>query len=363
MSVGVGVIGAGVISDTYLTNLNSFSDVSVRFVADLDTDRAATQAAKHDVSGSGTVAQLLDRDDIELVVNLTIPAAHAEVGTAVLAAGKHLWQEKPLATNREDAAALLALAEANGLRVACAPDTVLGPGLQTARRAIESGRIGKPATGLALFQSRGPDAWHPGPEFLFQAGGGPLFDIGPYYLTTLALIFGPVHRVTATGTRARTQRVIQAGPRVGTVFDVTEPTTVNALIEFSGGGSAQLLMSFDSGVPRACVEVTGEHGSLILPDPNNFDGDTVWCPVTGDEEQTFPSAGHAATRGIGVLDLARSIRAGVPERASGRLAYHVLDVMAGVDDAARSGEPVLIESGFEPVPLLPTDWDPLASTV
>ncbi|MFD0555971.1 putative dehydrogenase [Stackebrandtia endophytica] len=363
MSMGVGIIGAGVISDTYLANLNGFGDVSVRFVADLDTARAAAQATRHDVADSGTVAQLLERDDVELVVNLTVPAAHAEVGSAVLESGRHLWQEKPLATNRTDAAKLLELAEANGLRVACAPDTVLGPGIQTARRAVESGRIGRPITGLALFQSRGPDAWHPGPEFLFQAGAGPLFDIGPYYLTTLALVFGPVRRVTATGTRARTRRTIQAGPRAGTVFDVTEPTTVNALIEFVDGGSAQLLMSFDSGVSRTCVEVTAEHGSLILPDPNGFDGDTRLCSVSDAEELTFPAAGHTATRGIGVLDLARSIRAGVPERAGGRLAYHVLDVMVAVDEAARRGEPVAVESRFDPIPLLPDDWDPFARTL
>lgn len=362
MSTGVGVIGAGNISDTYLSNLNGFADTSVLFIADLDTERAAAQAAKHAVPGHGTVDQLLATDDIELVVNLTIPAAHAEIGAAALRAGKHVWQEKPLATDLDDARKLLDLADEVGRRIACAPDTVLGPGVQGALRAIRAGAIGEPGTGLAVFQSSGPDRWHPSPEFLFQAGGGPLFDMGPYYLTTLALVFGSAKRVTATGTRARTSRVIQAGPRAGTAFDVTEPTTVNALIEFHSGASTQFLLSFDSGLSRSTVEITGEAGTIVLPDPNHFDGATKLHPVPVVDPTTMVTETYPAGRGIGAVDLVRSIRAGEPERAGGRLAYHVVEIMTAIDRSAKAGGGVAIESVFDDVPLLPEDWDPFAAT-
>ncbi|HWO63713.1 MAG TPA: Gfo/Idh/MocA family oxidoreductase, partial [Umezawaea sp.] len=196
--VGVGVIGAGVISDAYLKNLTSFPDVRVLAVADLDVARAAERAELHGVPRSGGVAAVLGDPDVEIVVNLTIPAAHVEVGLAVLDAGKHVWTEKPLALDRESARKLLDRAQEKGLRVASAPDTVLGAGLQTARRAVDAGRIGEPRTALAIFQTPGPESWHPAPEFLFQAGGGPLLDMGPYYLTTLVQLFGAIRRVTAT---------------------------------------------------------------------------------------------------------------------------------------------------------------------
>jgi predicted dehydrogenase len=189
--VGVGVIGAGVISGEYLRNLTAFPDLAVRFVADLDTDRAKAQAEAFGVPASGTVAELLAREDIEIVVNLTIPAVHVEVGLEILRAGKHVWSEKPVAMDRESGLLLLEEARRRGLRVACAPDTVLGSGLQTGLRAIAEGQIGEPLTALAVMQASGPESWHPSPEFLFDTGGGPLFDIGSYYPTALALGCGP----------------------------------------------------------------------------------------------------------------------------------------------------------------------------
>lgn len=362
MSAGIGVIGAGTISDTYLKNLTAFGDTRVVFVADLLPDRAAAQAERFGVPGSGTVDRLLTCEDVEIVVNLTIPAAHAEVAAAALRAGKHVWQEKPLAVDLTEAGRLLDLAREKGLRIACAPDTVLGPGIQSALRVIRSGSIGAPITGSARFQSSGPDRWHPSPEFLFQAGGGPLFDIGPYYLTTLAHVFGPAKRVTATGVRAHERRVVQAGPRAGTVFDVTEPTTVNALIEFRNGSSSQFSVSFDSGVSSASIEVTGNAGTVAFPDPNQFDGATRLHPVPVTEPTTINVDPYPAGRGIGVVDLVRSIRTAVPERAGGRIAYHTLEVMTAIDRAARAGEPVVIDSVFDEVPLLPEDWDPFAVT-
>lgn len=361
--VGVGLIGAGVISDTYLTNLSSFPDVRVLMVADLDVDRAAAQAARHAVPRSGTVSALLDDPAIELVVNLTIPAVHVDVGLAALEAGKHVWTEKPLALDRPSARKLLDRARELGLRVASAPDTVLGAGLQSARRAMDAGRIGEPCTALALFQSPGPESWHPAPEFLFQAGGGPLLDMGPYYLTGLVQLLGPIRKVTATAGRARETRVIGSGPRSGTAFPVTVPTTTAALLEFARGGSAQLLMSFDSAVPRTSLEVAGTLGTAVLPDPNRFDGSTLLYLLGSAGPSELPAEGHAASRGTGVLELARAIRAGVPERASGALAYHVLDAMQAIEESAADGRSVLLQSTADIPPALPIDWDPYARTL
>lgn len=362
--VGVGVIGAGVISNQYLQNLTSFPDIDVRFVADIDLPRAEEQAKKYGVTGFGTVEELLSDPAVEIVVNLTIPAAHVEVSSAVLAAGKHVWSEKPLALDRPGGQRLLEEAGPAGLRVACAPDTFLGAGLQTAFRLIAEGAIGRPLTALALMQSPGPDSWHPNPEFLFQEGGGPLFDIGPYYLTTLVQVFGPVRQVNAAASTARPVRVIGAGPRAGTEFDVTVPTHHGALLSFESGASAQTIFSFESYRSRTgFVEVSGSSGTLAFPDPNTFKGDTTIFDAAHADGSPVPAVGSTSSRGTGVVDLARAIRAGVPERASGEQAYHVLDVMVSIAEAAASGETVTVESSFQRGPVVPADWDPTASTL
>ncbi|MGM1062802.1 Gfo/Idh/MocA family protein [Saccharothrix sp. Mg75] len=361
--VGVGVIGAGVISATYLENLTGFPDLRVLAVADLDPARAAARAAEHGVPRSGTPDELLADPEVELVVNLTTPAAHVPVGLAALDAGKHVWVEKPLALDRASGRALLDRARERGLRVACAPDTVLGAGFQTARRAVDAGRIGEPRTALALFQVPGPESWHPAPEFLFQAGGGPLLDMGPYYLTALVQLLGPVRRVTATGGRARDTRVIGSGPRAGSEFAVTVPTTVTALVEFRRGGSAQLVLSFDSALSRTgFIEVSGTGGTAVLPDPNRFDGSTaLHLAGAGDAgPEELAAVGHTASRGTGALELARAIRAGVPERASGELAHHVLDAMLSIEESIGRGRWVDVASTAEVPPALPADWDPFS---
>src|SRR5690606_18622401 len=227
---GVGLVGAGNISDQYLANLTRYPDVEVRFVADLDLARAAAQAQRYGVPASGTVEELLAREDVDVVVNLTVPAVHAEVGHRVLAAGKHVWSEKPLALDAGTAAALLADAAARGLRVACAPDTVLGAGVQTALRAIARGDIGEPLTATTMFHVPGPEAWHPSPDFLFARGAGPLFDMGPYYVTTLVHALGSATRVQAVASTSRTTRTIGSGPRAGETFAVEVPTHHAALI-------------------------------------------------------------------------------------------------------------------------------------
>ena len=366
--VGVGVIGAGVISTQYLENLTRAPDVRVLMVADLDADRAAARAAEFGVPSSGTVAELLARDDIEIVVNLTIPAAHVPVALDALAAGKHVWSEKPFALDLVGGQALLDEAHRAGLRVACAPDTVLGAGIQTGRRLIESGAIGAPLTALTLFQVSGPEAWHPNPDFLYALGGGPLFDMGPYYLSTLVQLMGPAARVVARGSQARASRVIGSGPRAGESFPVEVPTHVAALIDFENGTTAQSTFSFQSSRPRVgVVEVSGTEGTLSLPDPNMFDGELrIWRDGMFEESdaEVVPATGSTFSRGAGVVELARAIRAGRPERASGEFAFHVLDLMVSIQKSAETdGAAVTIESTVTNPPALPADWDPTAATL
>lgn len=367
--VGVGVVGAGVISTQYLQNLTRFPDLDVRFVADLDTARAKERAEEFGVSAHGDPDALLADDRIDVVVNLTVPSAHVEVGLAALRAGKHVWNEKPVATDREGARRLLDAAAAAGLRVASAPDTVLGPGIQTARRLIDEGEIGTPLHALALMQQPGPDQWHPNPEFLFDDGGGPLLDVGPYYVTTLVALLGPITRVTATTSRSRDTRVVGAGPRAGREFPVRVPTYVVALYEFAGGRSAQATFSFESPMWRTLFEVTGTDATLVVPDPNRFDGNPalvtdVMVPAWGERvrrEARVPD--NPPTRGTGVLELARAIAAGEPERASGALAAHVLDAMLATIESGERGAAVDVTSTVTVPPALPASWDPHAATL
>lgn len=363
-AVGIGIIGAGVISSQYLENLTRFPDVVVRFVADMDASRAEAQAAAYGIPAFGTVDDLLIRDDIELIVNLTIPAAHTEVGHKIIAAGKHVWSEKPVALDHESAAELLRAADAANVRVACAPDTVLGAGIQTALRSIARGDIGEPLTAITMFHVPGPEAWHPNPDFLFADGAGPLFDMGPYYATTLVHVFGSAHRVHATASRARMTRTIATGPRAGEEFPVLVPTHHSAIIEFSDGRSAQSTFSFQHALPRmGHVEINGTEGTLALPDPNTFDGDSQLWRFGHEGPTTMRAAGAAYGRGSGIVDLVRSIRSAIPERASGALASHVLDILIGIRDAASSGEPVEIASAVAPIPTLPDGWDPTVPTL
>ena len=361
--VGIGIIGAGVISDTYIENLSSFPDTAVLAIGDLRPDVARAKAAEHGIGAAGDVDVVLGHPDVEIVVNLTIPAAHAEVAEQALAAGRHVWNEKPLALDRAAGRAVLDQAQAAGLRVGCAPDTFLGAGLQTARRLIEAEAIGAPLTALALLQSPGPDSWHPNPAFLFQAGGGPLFDIGPYYLTALVQTLGPIGSVAAVASKAHDRRLIGSGPKAGESFEVTMPSHVGALIRFAGGQSAQVIFSFDSALSRILLEVTGRDATMILPDPNEFDGDVGIRRRGSASTEVLARTEARATRGTGVLDMARAIRADRPHRADGALAYHVLDVMVAIGEAAGSGAFVPVESTVAIAELLPDEWDPHAATI
>jgi predicted dehydrogenase len=361
--VGVGVIGAGFVCNTYLQNLISFPDTEVLAIADMIPDAAMAKAEEYGVPTGGGGEAVLDNPDVELVINLTIPAAHAEVAGQAVAAGKHVWNEKPLALDRASARELLEAAGAAGLRVGCAPDTFLGAGLQTTRRLLESGVIGTPQTALFLMQNPGPDRWHPNPDFLFQEGAGPLFDIGPYYFTALVQMFGPAAAVAAVDSKAREVRTVQTGPRAGQEFPVTVASQTASLTRFESGQSLTMLLSFDSAVPRIQLEISGSEGTMMVPDPNRFSGEVkVWKTGTEDWE-TLTTATELSSRGIGALEMARAIRENRPHRAQGELAYHVLDIMLSTAESSERGEFVPVESTVQPAPLLPDGWDPKAATL
>jgi predicted dehydrogenase len=371
--VGVGFIGVGVISDTYLENLNSFPDVKVVILGDLLVERAESQARKHGVPEWGTADDVLAHPDVDVVVNLTIPAVHVETSARAIAAGKHVWTEKPIGLDREGVAKLLQDAEAAGLRIGSAPDTVLGPGFQTAKRAIEAGVIGEPLFAQTAFQTQGPDLWHPAPQFLFAQGAGPLLDMGPYYFTALVSLFGSADRVAAVGQKVREEREIHTGPNAGTRFAVEVPSTVQVITAFESGKQSQSLLSFDSALERHGVfEVHGTEGSLVLPDPNTFSGRIAYVKPLGvirdgmDFEQEWieiEQEGEVVGRGLGLLDMVRAIAEGRPHVAGGELAYHVLDLMLSAEESAATGEFVRIQSSVDAVPTVPADFDPFAATL
>ncbi|KEP74476.1 oxidoreductase [Microbacterium sp. SUBG005] len=372
--VGVGIIGAGVISDTYLANLTSFPDVAVLIVGDLVVERARAQAEQYGVPAWGSADDVLTHPDVQVVVNLTIPAVHVEVSAAAIASGKHVWTEKPLGLDRESTAQLLRDADAAGLRIGAAPDTLLGPGFQSAKRAILEGTIGEPLFAQAAFQTQGPDLWHPGPQFLFARGAGPLLDMGPYYVSALVSLFGPVDRVAAIGSRPRAQRRIHTGPAAGDRFDVEVDTTVQLVLSFESGQQAQGLFSFDSALERAGVlEVHGTQGSLFLPDPNHFEGEISRIEPLGvllddvrpeQERIAVVQEGVVVGRGLGLLDMVRAIAEDRPHVATGELGYHVLDVLLSAEESAAGAGFVTVESTLTaPVPVVPREMDPFARTL
>ncbi|WP_458084884.1 Gfo/Idh/MocA family protein [Streptomyces malaysiensis] len=333
----IGMVGAGKISGAYLSTLERLTSVRLTAVTDLDRGRAESVAEQvaHEVAVAPDVAALVARDDVDAVLNLTIPAVHAEVALAALGAGKHVYGEKPLAAGREEADAVLAAAREAGLRVGCAPDTVLGTGTQTARKAVDDGLIGRPVAATAFMTTAGHEKWHPDPEFYYRPGGGPLLDMGPYYLSALVHLLGPVVKVTGASSRPRTERAIGSGPRAGHTFPVEIDTHVTGVLEHAGGALSTLVMSFDiraARLPR--IEVHGTDASLSVPDPNGFDGAVEIHRGDGWESLPVSAGFRDAGRGIGLADLSGALSAGRPHRASAELAAHVLDVMLTLMEAA-----------------------------
>jgi predicted dehydrogenase len=354
-AVNIGVVGCGNISGVYLKNCTSYDHLAVTAVADLDMARARAQAERYSIPRAITVDELLADPEIELVINLTVPAAHAPVALAAVRAGKSVYNEKPLAITREDGQALLREAAERGVRIGCAPDTFLGGGLQTCRALLDEGAIGVPVAVTAFMLGHGPEAWHPDPEFFYQVGAGPMFDMGPYYITTLIAMLGPVRRVTGSARISFAERTIGSEPKRGSKIAVKTPTHVAGVLDFESGPVGTLVTSFDvwaAEVPR--IEIYGSEGTLSLPDPNTFDG-PVRLRKPGDEKWQDAPVRYGNTensRGIGVADMAEALRSGGRHRASGELAYHVLDIMHAFHDASAQGRHIELESTCErPEPL------------
>jgi predicted dehydrogenase len=352
-NVKVGIIGCGNISTRYLQGCSRFDILDVVACADIDPLKAEALAVEYGLTAK-TVPDLLADPDIEIIINLTIPAVHAEVSLAVIEAGKNVQSEKPLATTRADGQKILAAAQEKKVRVGCAPDTFLGGGLQTCRKLIDDGWIGQPIGATAFMMGSGPEAWHPNPGFFYQRGAGPMFDMGPYYLTALIHLLGPVERVTGSTRISFPERIATSQARYGERIPVEVPTFVAGLLNFVSGPVANLITTFDvvaSTLPR--IELYGSAGSLLVPDPNVFGGPVRLRRQGTDDWQDIPLTHDPdVERGIGVADLAYAIVYDRPHRTNGALAYHVLELMHAIEESSQKGQHLEIESRCEqPAPL------------
>ena len=332
----IGIVGVGTISAQYFAEFPKLPGLRLVAVSDVNEARAAQVAAEQGVEAL-TVDALMADPRVEAVLNLTIPAAHSGIAMQALEAGKHVYGEKPLALDPAEAEPLLKLAASRGLRVGSAPDTVLGTGIQTAREVLDSGLVGSPVGAAVHWSSPGHERWHPAPQFYYQPGGGPLLDMAPYYLTSLVTLLGPVVRVSGVATRSGRERTIATGPAAGTVIPVDIDTHVSAILEHASGVTSTVTVSFEVWASRAPLfELYGTAGTIAVPDPNRFsDPVEVWTPDAGQWRTLPVSAGYAdAGRGVGLADMARAIETNRPHRASGELAFHVLEIM---DAVARAG--------------------------
>lgn len=354
--VGIGLIGAGNISSQYLTAVKSFPILEIKGIADLNNDAARARGNEFGVPALSVDALLAD-PAVEIVVNLTVPLAHVAVGLKAVAAGKHVHSEKPLGVTVAEARRLIDAARAKGVRVGCAPDTFLGGAHQTCRKLIDEGAIGQPISGIAFFGTPGHERWHPNPGFYYQPGGGPVLDMGPYYITDLVNLLGPVSRVAAITSSLRKQRLITSEPNKGKTVPVEVATHAAGTLEFVSGALVTAVFSFDIARYRhAPIEIYGSSGSLGVPDPNFFDGEILLSTATEDWRSVPVQHGHAEhnLRIMGVADMATAIRSGRPHRASGDLAFHVLEVMEAFQRSSDSGAHVTIGSRPERPAMMPT---------
>lgn len=371
--VGIGVIGAGVISHAYLGTICRSPGLRLVAISSRGMDSARAQAARYG-GQARTTDEILADPEVEIIVNLAPPEQHFPIGQAVLEAGKHLYSEKPFATSLDDARALMALAEAKGLKIGCAADTFLGRAHQATRRLIDDGTIGPVVGGAAIMASNGMEHWHPNPGFFYDRGGGPLLDIGPYMVTQLVNLLGSVVQVTAIGTTPRQTRVVTSPARAGEIIPVRVPTTVNGVLRFDSGANIALTLSWDViRHQRNAIELYGLTGTLTAPTPNGFDGDVHFLSADGQDEVvhaaapagpapvarslveavamlgagTDPMTGQPVgptspplfgdLRGLGLVDLAQAVRDGRAPRASAALACHVLEVLLALQDCAEQG--------------------------
>jgi len=354
---GVGIIGCGNIVQAYFNGCAMFPILRMVACADLRRDAAQEAAARNGITAC-TVDELLADPEIDIVLNLTVPGAHAAVSLRALDAGKHVHGEKPLATTLEDGQRVLETAKAKGLRVGCAPDTFLGAGLQTCRKVLDDGRIGRVLSGTAFMLGWGPEGWHPNPAFFYQRGGGPMLDMGPYYLTALVHLLGPVEAVSAMAVKSFDERIAGCKEHFGERLPVEVPTHNSGTLRFRSGAVVTVGISFD--VRRHThtpLEIYGAEGSLIVPDPNTFGGPVRLFQLGKDDWQDVELTHRYPTnsRGIGVADLAHAIRDGRPHRCAAELAYHVLDVMLSFEQSSREGRTVMLDSTCEQPAPFPAD--------
>ncbi|RIX52808.1 gfo/Idh/MocA family oxidoreductase [Paenibacillus nanensis] len=359
--IKAGIIGTGNISGIYFENGSKFDAMEVVACADLDVERAKARGEQYGVRGC-SVDELLADPEVDMIINLTIPQAHASVNLRALEAGKHVYVEKPFAVQREEAKEVLELAAKKGLYVGSAPDTFLGGGIQTSIKLIEDGWIGTPIGATAFMVGGGHERWHPAPEFYYQTGGGPMFDMGPYYITALVAMLGPMTRVTGSARISYPERTITSQPKYGQKIKVEVPTHIAGVMDFASGPIGTILTSFDvkggSVLPR--IEVYGSGGTLLVPDPNNFGGEIKIWRAGSNEWSTIPLAyGYSENaRGVGAADMAKAIQTGRKHRANGELAYHVLEAMHGFHDASEQGTHYSMKSTCERPALLPLGLAP-----
>lgn len=356
--VKIGFIGCGNISSQYLEKAKQFPILDVAALADLNVSRAQAQADKFGVPKACGVDELLADESVEIVVNLTIPAVHAQVSLRAIAAGKHVYTEKPLAVNTDEGRSVIDAAKAKGVRVANAPDTFMGTSHQTCRALIESGAIGKPVVATAFMMGSGHESWHPDPAFYYQPGGGPMFDMGPYYLTALINMLGPITRVSGEAGIQINPRTITSEPKNGEQIDVQTPDHVAGSLRFADGCLGTIVTSFathfsvhDSKNP---ITVHGTTGTLKVPDPNNFDG-PVYLRTVDDEDFKAIETKHTHPNGrsVGVADLATALRSGRDHRANERMAFCVLETMQGLLHSAQQGEYISVQSDFQKPAMMP----------
>ena len=352
--VGVGVIGCGNISSAYLIAAKKFPILEIVALSDANPAAAEARADEFGLLARPVDGVLAD-PSVEIVLNLTVPKAHVEVGLAAIAAGKHVHSEKPLGVNVAEARRLVDAAASKGLRLGCAPDTFLGGAQQSARKCVDDGLIGRPIGGTAFFMCPGHERWHPNPGFYYLAGGGPMLDMGPYYVTALVNLLGPVASVSGVATRIRGERLVTSQPLAGTRIPVAVATHVTGTLMFVSGAAVSMTMSFDVARHKHVpIEVYGETGSLIVPDPNYFGGKIEFATAGEDwrEIETQHAYADGNYRVLGVADMAQAIRAGRPHRASGALAFHVLEVMEAFQTSSDTGAAVKISTRPErPAPL------------
>ena len=382
--VKIGIIGCGVISKTYLRDMTGCYGkwLEVDAVADIDSAAARRMAEQFSIRRSCTVGELLADEQIEIVVNLTTPAVHAVVDRQILNAGKHLYSEKPLAMSMAEADEILALAEEKGCMVCCAPEPFLNGGQQTARRALDEGRIGKPILVTANMVKNGPETWHPNPAFYYLPGGGPLLDMAPYYLTALVALLGPICEVSCFSVRSSEERMIYSEPHSGEMMPVMVDTSYIGLLRFDSGVLANLTMSFDvwrSDLPN--IQIYGTDGTLRVTDPDltrgktyvyrkeniteHLDQEIYFGNRYADKQQelyeeipmVIPEP-REFMRGLGVLDMAFALVEGREPRTNARLVYHVTEVMYGLIQSAQTGEIYRVNSSCDrPEPVQPGEFD------